>query len=267
MRTFRLFFAAAIASGLTVGQTVTVKEGTNIAATVSPDRRTIVMDLQGALWRLPIQGGNATRLTDPLLEPARPDYGPKGDLIAFQAYQGGTFHIWTMKPDGSGLHQLTDGHGDDREPRFSPDGTRIAFSSDRAFKGSYDIWVADVGTGKLTQWTAAAADEFEPAWSPDGLEIAFVSGTGINGTTIQAIDTAGTLRTLETAPAGARFNSPTWSPDGRKIAYTQFLRNQSRLMVSGTPVGADDDVFPSRQHGCPPIGCCVRPTARFASQK
>ncbi len=128
----------------------TVSEGTNIAATVSPDQSTIIMDLQGTLWSMPFKGGNAKQLTDPLLEPARPDFSPKGDAVAFQSYSGGTFHIWIMKPDGTGLRQLTDGHGDDRDPRFSPDGTKIAFSSDRAFKGSYDIWVVDVASGKLT---------------------------------------------------------------------------------------------------------------------
>ena len=119
--------------------TVTLTEGTNIAATVSPDRKTIVMDLQSALWSLPIGGGGAKRLTDPLLEPARPSYSPKGGLIAFQAYKGGTFHIWTIQPDGTGLKQRTEGHGDDREPAISPDGAKIACASDRAFHGSYDI--------------------------------------------------------------------------------------------------------------------------------
>ena len=67
-----------------------------------------------------------------------------------------------MKPNGTGVRQLTDGHGDDRDPCSSPDGTKIAFSSDRAFKGSYNIWVVDVATGKLTQWTSGADDEYEP---------------------------------------------------------------------------------------------------------
>jgi Tol biopolymer transport system component len=224
-------------------KTVTVTEGTNIAATVSPDQKTIVMDLQGSLWSIPFEGGTAKQLTDPMMEPARPDYSPKGDLVAFQAYKGGTFHIWTMKPDGTGLKQRTEGHGDDREPRFSPDGTKIAFGSDRAFKGSYDIWVVDLPTGKLRQWTSGAADEYEPAWSPDGKEIAFVSGTGIQGTTIQAVTADGKLRTVATAPTGARFNSPSWSPDG-KVAYEQFAGTKSRLMVAGEPVSSFDDVFP-----------------------
>src|SRR5579863_6080043 len=75
-------------------KSVTVTEGTNIAATVSPNHDTIIIDLQGSLWSIPFKGGTAKLLTDPLLEPARPNYSPKGDLIAFQAYKGGTFHIW-----------------------------------------------------------------------------------------------------------------------------------------------------------------------------
>jgi Tol biopolymer transport system component len=225
-------------------RTLTVTEGTNVNVTVSPDRKTIIMDLQETLWSLPIAGGAAKRLTDPFLEPARPDWSPKGDLVAFQSFKGGTFHIWLMKPDGTGVRQLTDGHGDDREPRFSPDGKKVAFSSDRGFKFNYDIWVADVDSGKLTQWTSSPADEFEPAWSPDGTEIAFVSGTGAAGTSIQAMDSAGHSKPVITAPEGARLNSPSWSPDGKKIAYSQINGNQTRLMISGEAIGTTDDVFP-----------------------
>jgi Tol biopolymer transport system component len=56
-------------------------------------------------------------LTAPFLEPSRPDYSPKGEWIAFQAFAGGTFHIWRMKPDGNEIQQLTTGHGDDRDPQ------------------------------------------------------------------------------------------------------------------------------------------------------
>jgi Tol biopolymer transport system component len=225
--------------------TVTVQEGTNIAVTAAPDQSSLIMDLQGSLWTLPFHGGAAKQITDPLLEPARPDYSPKGALIAFEAYKGGTFHIWTVHPDGSGLKQITTGHGDDREPRVSPDGTRIAFSSDRAFEGSYDIWVVEIASGKLRRWTSSPADEYEPAWSADGKEIAFVSGAGINGTTIRSMTDGGQERTLVTAPAGARLNSPSWAPDGKQIAYEQFMANKSVLMVSGEAVmSTGDDVYP-----------------------
>ena len=224
--------------------TVTVNEGTNIAAAVSPDHKTIVFDLQGSLWSLPLAGGKATRLTDPFLEPSRPDYSSDGKLIAFQAYQGGTFHIWTMHPDGSNLRQITSGHGDDREPRFSPDGRRIAFASDRAFEGSYDIWVVDLASGKLERRTSSPDDEYEPAWSPDGSEIAFASGAGANATKLLAINLSGGIRTIATAPAETHLNSPSWAPDGKRIAWIEFSRNMSRLVISGTAVDAGDDVFP-----------------------
>jgi Tol biopolymer transport system component len=236
---------AAVPSGSSCStRNLVFHEGTNIAATVSPDGKTVIMDLQNNLWSLPIRGGRAEKLTDDFLEPSRPNWSPTGELVAFQSYTTGTFHIWVMKPDGSGLHQLTDGHGDDREPRFSPDGKRIAFSSDRAFAGSYDIWVVDVATGALTQWTKGPADEFEPSWTPDGKEIVFVSGTGAVGTTIQAMDASGNARTLITAPTGFRVNSPVMAPDGQRVAYEQFANNKSTLMVSGQQVGTSNDVFP-----------------------
>lgn len=232
------------AFGSSAIQRVSLTEGTNVAATVSPDGTRIIMDLQGALWSLPATGGTATRLTDPFLEPARPDWSPAGDWVAFESYAGGTFHIWIMRPDGGGVRQLTFGHGDDREPRFSPDGTRVAFSSDRAFEGTYDIWVVEVATGALTRWTSATTDEFEPTWLPSGDALAYVVGVGATGTTIQSSDASGTVSTLATALPGLRVNSPSISPDGTRVAYEQFGANRSVLNVSGVPVGSSTDVFP-----------------------
>jgi Tol biopolymer transport system component len=239
---------------------VAVTEGTNMSATVSPDHKTILLDLQEALWSLPIEGGTAKRLTDPMLEPARPDWSPKGDLIAFQGYKGGTFHIWLMKPDGTGVRQLTTGHGDDREPRISPDGTKVAFASDRAFKGNYDIWVADIATGKLTQKTTGPEEEYEPTWSPDGKKIAFVSGVGVArghgasvaGTDIKTVDDSGTVANFYSLPKGPagdplaarHLDSPSWSPDGVSLAYTLFGEGKSELIVAGKQVGSAEDVFP-----------------------
>ena len=95
---------------------INVHEGTDMAVTVSPDRSTLLIDLQGMIYSLPTGGGKATRITGPIVEASHPVYSPKGDLVAIQSYQGGTFHLWTMKPDGTGLKQVTSGHGDDREP-------------------------------------------------------------------------------------------------------------------------------------------------------
>lgn len=229
---------------------ITVHQGTDMALTISPDHKTILIDLQGMIYSLPETGGHAKQITSAVFEASHPSWSPKGDLVAIQSYSGGTFHIWTMKPDGSGLRQITSGHGDDREPAFSPDGTTIAFSSDRAFHGSYDIWTVDLATGKLKQWTSSPADEYEPAWSPDGQEIAFVSGAGTMGETIKAVDAEGHERTLESLhPGEGRLEAPAWSPDGKTLSWTQFsgegvFMDASHLMVAGSQVGKEDDVFP-----------------------
>ena len=227
------------ASSTSAQTTVVVTEATNSAATVSPDRRTIVMDVQGVLWSFDFSGGSGRQLTDPLLEAARPDFSPLGDLIAFQAYAGGTFHIWVMRPDGSGVRQVTSGHGDDREPRFSPDGKKLAFSSDRAFNGSYDIWVVDLGSGALTQWTntggvttpptPASVDEFEPTWSPDGKKIAFVSDRGDHSFVVIYEFGRSTLRYL--SPSADRDLYPRWSPDGSHLAFVRLVGKQMKQPV------------------------------------
>src|SRR5688500_18162743 len=50
-------------SGSTRDVTVEFREGTNMAATPSPDGQQIAFTAQGALWIIPIAGGTATRIT------------------------------------------------------------------------------------------------------------------------------------------------------------------------------------------------------------
>jgi Tol biopolymer transport system component/imidazolonepropionase-like amidohydrolase len=258
-------FAEPAATGNATHKVITVHQGTDLAVTASPDHKTILMDLQGMLYAMPLTGGKATRVTGPLVEASHPEYSPDGSMVVIQSYAGGTFHIWLMKPDGTGLKPITSGHGDDREPRFSPDGKTIAFASDRAYKGSYDIWTVDIASGALKQITTSPNDEYEPAWSPDGGSIAYVNGVfvsgapgvgGVVGKTIEAIDLA-TGHTKVVASVGkaiGRLDAPSWSPDGSHLAYVQFFGagmfvDSARLVVDGKPVNGSaevkqDDAFP-----------------------
>src|SRR5689334_13238637 len=70
---------------------VTVTEGTNIAAAVSPDGKTVAFDLYGQLWLVGIEGGAARRLTDDLHEIAQPDWAPDSASLIFQSYRDGNF--------------------------------------------------------------------------------------------------------------------------------------------------------------------------------
>jgi Tol biopolymer transport system component len=219
-----LLITAALHAAVPLQKTILVTQATDAEITVSPDHKTILADIQGMIYSLPFSGGTARILTAPVQEASHPDWSPKGSLVALQCYAGGTFHIWTMHPDGSSLKQITSGHGDDREPRISPDGKTIAFASDRAFEGSYDIWTVDIATGKLKRITTATADEYEPNWSPDGGSLAFISGTGIYGVAIESIDLkSGSQHALVSIkPTEGRLDAPSFSPDGSKLAYVQF---------------------------------------------
>jgi Tol biopolymer transport system component/imidazolonepropionase-like amidohydrolase len=232
--------------------TITVHEGTDMAVSLSPDHKTLVIDLQGMLYTLPAAGGHARRITSEVTEASHPSWSPSGDRIAFQSYMDGTFHIWTMRPDGSAIKQLTFGHGDDREPAWSPDGKSIAFSSDRAFRGSYDIWTVDANSGELKQWTNSDADEYEPAWSPDSHEITFVSGAGPAGKSIESIGTAGIRHTITSLSAeDGRVEAPAWSSDGKTLAYVRFtgtglVMSSAHLTLQGAVNKSlpSDDAFP-----------------------
>src|SRR5262249_11871194 len=133
------------------GVVVTVHEGTSMAIALSPDERTIALDLQGGLWTMPAGGGQARRITDEYGDARQPAWSPDGRRLAYQSYRDGTWRIWTSGADGSDAKAVTTGSFDDREPHWSPDGSKIAFSSDRS--GNYDIWILDVASGRIEQVT------------------------------------------------------------------------------------------------------------------
>ncbi len=82
---------------------VTLHEGTSMAAALSPDGRTIAIDLLGTLWTMPAGGGVAKPITDISMDARQPSWSPDGTRLAFQAYRSSTWQIWTIKADGSDL--------------------------------------------------------------------------------------------------------------------------------------------------------------------
>ena len=152
---------------------VELNEGTNMSAAISPNGESIAFTLQGTLWLVPVEGGEATALTDAMGDSHIPTWSPDSQWIAFQSFRSGSYHIWKIRADGTGLEQLTHGVHDDREPHWSPSGTHLAFSSDRS--GSYDIWTITLATGELERRTSTVDDASWPCYSPNGEQIAILS--------------------------------------------------------------------------------------------
>ena len=213
---------------------VTVSEGTNMAAAVSPDGSRIVLDLQGTLWVMDAGGGEATAITDMYYDARQPQWAPDGSRIVFQSFRDGRWHIWSIASDGSDPVQHTFGPYDEREPAYSPDGGAIVFASDRS--GDYDIWTLDVsggpGDGRIQRVTDAPTHEFTPQWSPDGESLAYASDRGLGAIIIRESD--GSTRVVA-QNAGAI--SPAWSPDGSRIAYSAVVQGQTGLWVADAGAG------------------------------
>src|SRR6266850_8380265 len=95
---------------------VTLREGTSMAAALSPDGRTIAIDLLGTLWTMPAGGGVAKPITDISMDARQPSWSPDSTHLTCQAYHSSTWQIWTMKADGTALKAVTSGPYDDREP-------------------------------------------------------------------------------------------------------------------------------------------------------
>src|SRR6185295_3835835 len=74
----------------------TTAKGTWISLDVSPDGQTIVFDLVGDLYTLPIGGGKATRLTHGQAYDAQPRYSPDGKRIVFISDRSGGDNVWIL---------------------------------------------------------------------------------------------------------------------------------------------------------------------------
>ncbi len=219
-----------------------------MAAALSPDGRTLAIDLLGSLWTLPATGGTAHRVTDELMDARQPAWAPDGGRLAFQGYRDGIWHIWVMNEDGSALSAVTSGPFDDREPAWSPDGRRIAFSSDRS--GNYDIWDLELASGAVRQITRHAANDFGPQWSPAGSTIAFVSDRE-DRPGVWSVEPSTGVETLVASARGS-VNAPSWTPDGSKLIYNVIAANQSQLLLEGRAVTSQEDVFPFRAQWASP---------------
>jgi Tol biopolymer transport system component len=224
---------------------VTVSEGTSMSVAVSPDGRTLAIDMQGSIWTLPATGGTAKRITDLFDDARQPVWSPDGKWITFFAYYDGGYDLWTVGPDGSNEHKLTWGPYDDREPAYSHDGTKIAFASDRGspLGSSYNIWVLDLITGGVMPITNDPSENRMPSWSPDDKEIAF-SSTRDGGTSVWAVNYA-TGQTRKVSTAAGTVDAPSWGSGG-KIVYHVAAPNVSRYEVDGKAISDNENAFDFR---------------------
>lgn len=237
-----LVLLLSVASG---AEEIVLTEGTNLSLAVAPDHSQVILAVQGTLWRVASDGGDAVQLTDPALDAHAPHWAPGGDRIAFTVFDRRGFGIALMDADGSGYRRLDLGEGDARDPYFHPDGQTLIYSGDGA--SGYRLFEVDLETGEK-RVLSGSVDARYPAYSPGGDRIAYLAYGDEPGLYVR--DRRGGAPQL-LHPQTQPFGPPAWHRSGKALWFASREDGLSR-MLKVTPEGAAEviveglDLFPFR---------------------
>ncbi len=206
----------------------TTGEGTWISLDVSPDGQTIVFDLLGDLYSMPISGGTATRLSEGLAHDMQPRFSPDGERIVFVSDRSGDNNVWLMPAAGGYATQLSRGVGSRfLSPEWVPDGDYIVVSRAAPRAGLEKLWLyhVDGGTGLEMVGGAGGIRLMGSAIDSDGRYVWYAQRNGTwsyNAILPQYQLWVYDRQTGTRTPMSNRYGSafrPTLSPDGMWLAY------------------------------------------------
>lgn len=246
--------------------TFTTDEGTWMSLDLSPDGRTIVFDLVGDIYTLPVTGGEAKKIVGGMSFESQPKFSPDGKLIAFLSDRSGAENIYVCKPDGSDIKPITKGRGTGIQmfvsPSWTPDGNYIIASKAERGISTFHLYMyhKDGGTGvsvgpppppppppgqpnptpqppPLNKMGAVA--------SPDGRFIYYSQRTGAFNYNAQfpiwqivRFDReTGETSTITNAQGSAM--RPVLSPDGKKLVYATRFETKTALRVRDLETGEE----------------------------
>lgn len=239
----------------------TTSEGTWMNLDLSPDGKTIVFDLLGDLYSMPVTGGKANLLRGGHALEVQPRYSPDGKQILFTSDAGGGDNIWVMNADGSEARQITkENFRLLNNASWSPDGEYIVarkhFTSSRSL-GAGEIWLYHTSGGSGVQLTRRKNDQQdvnEPVVSPDGRYVYFSEDMYPGGFfqynkdpnnqifVIRRYDREkGQIENVTGGPGGAV--RPQISRSGKFLAFIKRVRTQSVLFIRDLQSGLEWPVY------------------------
>ena len=184
----------------------------------SRDGRHLLINQQGSLYRVPVEGGVPEKLDIGAVEGCNNDHGysPDGTLLAISCRPSSS--VYVVAAGGGTPRRLTPltpsyWHG------WSPDGKTLAYVGSR--DGEFDIYTMPVDGGPETRLTSAKGLDDGPDYTPDGQWIYFNSVR------------TGTMRIWRMRPDGSDQQQVTFdaryadwfphpSPDGKWLVFVSF---------------------------------------------
>jgi Tol biopolymer transport system component len=221
----------------------TTKEGSWMSLDVSPDGQTIVFDLMGDLYTMPITGGQATAITKGLAYDVHPRYSPDGKRLLFISDRSGADNVWYIDFEKKDTVQFTsDNNQYFPSACWTPDGDYIVYSKGRLFpklfmahkKGGAGIQLID-GPPYLKA--------IDPAVSADGRFVYFSVRRGawnynalLPQYEIGVYDRENAKLNTVTSRYGSGF-TPVLSKDGKWLVYGSRYEDKTGLVIRDLKTG------------------------------
>lgn len=213
--------------------------GTWLSLDVFADGRSLVFDLLGDLYLLPMSGGKATPLTRGPAFDSQPALSPDGRWVAFISDRDGAENLWIARTDGSASRQLTyDEWGMFASPAWHPNGQSVVVSRTlRGYRTGYELVEFDLQGRQLARHSTVNQTEdarseisaIGATFDRDGRSIYYARRIGRHPRNVSFplwaihrvdLESGDDVR-IVTEP-GSAFR-PRLSPDGRWLAYATRL--------------------------------------------
>jgi Tol biopolymer transport system component len=188
-------------------------------------------------------------LTLVLVPAASESAAPEPGLIVFGSDATGSYQLYTVLGDGSGLTQITDlPHAEAVHPDWSPDGRHIVFEMDTATTARLAVIDADGGhLTVLPRLAPSGGGTDQPSYAPNGRRIYYVRYDGADEAAIFSATLTGQhVRRVTDPPAGQFDTDPNVSPDGSTLSFIRQAEGEfdSALMAMDLASGEVTQVTP-----------------------
>lgn len=234
----------------------TTNEGSWLSLDVSPDGKTIVFELLGDLYTLPIEGGDARPISRGLPFDSQPRYAPDGKQIAFLSDRDGAENIWLVDADGGNPKQVSkDKRVQFASPAWTPDGQYLVVSRVKELWRPNELWLYHRDGGSGVQLTKSKEKEDQPPdqmrnflgaqVSRDGRHLYYATRRGgfsynvvFPVWQIGRLDReTGEMETITGVQGSAM--RPVLSPDNRRLVYGTRFDTETGLRVRDLETGDD----------------------------